>query len=158
MSRAIDVTVAAVIERDQRYLLVEEQANGRIVLNQPAGHLEHGESLLDAVVRETLEETGFAFSPSAVLGIYLWQGSSETSFLRVAFCGSARPPQQTPVLDDVIIATHWLTRAELLQRQAGLRSPMVVRCIDDYATGIRYPLDCLTDLELGPAPLAARSR
>ena len=95
-----DVTVAAVAERDGRFLFVEERAGGRIVLNQPAGHLEDGESLLDAVVRETLEETAWAFRPQAIVGVYLWRARAPQgrTFLRVAFCGDLRrhDPTRTP--------------------------------------------------------------
>src|SRR5690606_35990096 len=115
MPRSIDVTVAAVIERDDRFLLVEENACGKIVFNQPAGHLEPDESLLDAVVRETLEETGYRFEPRYLVGIYLWKNEATgASFLRVTFTGIALPPAGTPSLDDGIIAVHWLTRNQLL--------------------------------------------
>ena len=143
MTPGIDVTVAAVIERDGRFLLVEERVGGALVLNQPAGHLEHGESLLDAVAREAFEETGYRFVPSHIVGFYLWRAEETgTTYLRVAFCGVAEPPTNTPTLDEGIVAVHWLTRAQLTSRR--LRSPMVLRCLDDYAAGCRYPLDCLT--------------
>lgn len=143
----IDVTVAAVIERDERFLLVEERAGGQLVLNQPAGHVEPRESLIDAVVRETLEETGFAFKPRELVGIYLWHSEeADTSFLRTVFCGSAQPPASTPTLDDGIVAVHWLKRGQLLSRSADLRSPLVLRCIDDYVAGNRHPLTLLQDL------------
>jgi 8-oxo-dGTP pyrophosphatase MutT (NUDIX family) len=146
MSR-IDVTVAAVVECDQRYLLVEEYASGKRVFNQPAGHVEPGESLLQAVIRESREETGLVFLPSAVVGIYQWQTEDgERSFLRIAFTGSVETGGPTCPLDDGIIATHWLDRAQVAQRTESLRSPMVLRCIDDHRAGIRYPLDCLTNL------------
>jgi ADP-ribose pyrophosphatase YjhB (NUDIX family) len=152
MTNVIDVTVAAVIERDQRFLLVEEQANGEIVFNQPAGHLEPGESLIEAVVREAREETGFAFEPTGVLGVYLWQcRQAGRSFLRVAFCGSAQEPQHMPELDSVIVATHWLTRQQM--QSLNLRSPMVLRCIDDYTAGIRFPLSALRSLGAGELAL-----
>lgn len=149
MDQGIDVTVASVVENDGRFLMVEERAFGRIVFNQPAGHLEPGESLVDAAVRETREETGYLFEPSHLLGIYLWRSDSGTSFLRVTFLGSARPPQGIPVLDDGIVAVHWLSRNQLLSRADQLRSPMVLRCIDDYLAGVRYPLDTLTHLDEG---------
>lgn len=147
MSQRIDVTVAAIIEHGGRFLFVEEEAGGRIVFNQPAGHLEPGEKLTEAVVRETMEETGFAFVPEALLGVYLWHAiESDTTFLRVAFRGQATPPPVTPVLDDVIVATHWLTPAQIRARDPRLRSPMVRRCIDDYLTGKRFSLAVLSEL------------
>src|SRR5690606_21567341 len=151
--RSLHVTVAAVIERDDRFLLVEENACGKIVFNQPAGHLEPDESLLDAVVRETLEETGYRFEPRYLVGIYLWKNEATgASFLRVTFTGIALPPAGTPSLDDGIIAVHWLTRNQLLGMRHQLRSPMVLRSIDDYRAGIRFPLDCLQTLDNVSAP------
>jgi 8-oxo-dGTP pyrophosphatase MutT (NUDIX family) len=148
MTDRIDVTVAAVIESAERFLIVEEQAAGRIVFNQPAGHLEPGESLLDAVVRETLEESGYLFEPDALVGVYLWRSNQTgTTVLRVGFCGTASPPPARPQLDSGIVATHWLTRNQLLSRRSQLRSPMVMRCVDDYLAGARYPLDLLSRLE-----------
>jgi 8-oxo-dGTP pyrophosphatase MutT (NUDIX family) len=155
MQRDIDVTVAAVVERDQRFLIVEERVHGGFVLNQPAGHLEPNESLVDAAVRETLEETGFRFTPQHVLGIYLWRSpEAERSFLRVAFVGEAQAPAMPAKLDDGIVAVHWLSRNHLLGRSTQLRSPMVMQCIDDYRAGIRYPLECLAHLcDLPPGRL-----
>ena len=145
----VDITVAASIERHGRFLAVEEHAGGRIVFNQPAGHVEPGETLVEAVIRETREETGYAFEPTAVLGIYHWHDSAEElTYLRIAFCGEAAAPHERPVLDDVIIATHWLDRAEFLAKQPRLRSPMVLRCVDDHLRGIRFPLACLAELNL----------
>lgn len=148
MTPGIDVTVAAVIERDGRFLLVEERVGGKLVLNQPAGHLEHGESLTAAVVREALEETGHRFTPSHVVGFYLWRAEETgATFLRVTFAGTAEAPATTPRLDDGIVGVHWLSRPQILSRAAHLRSPMVLRCLDDYLAGRRFPLDCLTYLD-----------
>jgi 8-oxo-dGTP pyrophosphatase MutT (NUDIX family) len=148
MTRGIDVTVAAIIERAGRFLMVEERAGANLVLNQPAGHLEQGESLLAAVTRETLEETGHRFEPEHVVGFYLWHSTdADTTYLRVAFCGAVEPSADVAALDDGIVALHWLTRGELARRAHRLRSPMVLRGIDDYLAGQRYPLDCLTYLE-----------
>ena len=148
MAQGIDVTVAAIVEREQRFLVVEERVAGHVVLNQPAGHLEAGESLLAAVARETLEETGYRFEPGAVVGIYLWHSEeASTTFLRVAFCGSAQAPSTVPRLDDGIVDVHWLTRDELVSRAHELRSPMVMQCLNDYLAGTHYPLECLTHLE-----------
>jgi 8-oxo-dGTP pyrophosphatase MutT (NUDIX family) len=148
MTRGIDVTVAAVIERDGKFLMVEERAGGKLVLNQPAGHLEQGESLLAAVTREALEETGHRFEPEHVVGFYLWRSAdADTTYLRIAFCGNVEPSADVAALDEGIVALHWLSRAQLRNRAHQLRSPMVLRCIDDYLSGHRYPVDCLTYLE-----------
>jgi 8-oxo-dGTP pyrophosphatase MutT (NUDIX family) len=153
----IDVTVAAIVEREGRFLLVEELSAGKAVLNQPAGHLESGESLPAAVVREMLEETGHSFTPRHVVGIYLWRSEeAQTTFLRVAFCGDAHAPAKPAHLDDGILGFHWLTADAIRRREQQLRSPMVLRCLDDYLAGTRYPLECLTHLvpELTRAALA----
>ena len=157
MAGRMDVTVAAVIEQAGRFLLVEEQANGHLVFNQPAGHLEPGETLTEAVAREVAEETGFFFHPAALLGFYLWYSEeADTTFLRLAFAGDASPPKTTPTLDEGIIATHWLTRNEILAKQPRLRSPLVLRCIDDYLAGTRYPLASLNELQIDQTARLAR--
>jgi 8-oxo-dGTP pyrophosphatase MutT (NUDIX family) len=148
MAQGIEVTVAAIVEHEQRFLVVEERVGGVLVLNQPAGHLEPGETLLAAAARETLEETGHRFEPHSVVGIYHWHNpETGTTLLRVAFCGSAEPPSSPPQLDEGIVSVHWLTHRQILGRERDLRSPMVLRCFNDYVAGIRYPLDCLTHLE-----------
>ena len=153
MAQDIDVTVAAIIERDGRFLLVEERVSGKLVLNQPAGHLEQGESLVTAVQREALEETGFRFTPTDVVGFYLWRSEAAgTTYLRIAFCGTAEPPAGPVELDDGIVGAHWLSRNQILSRSRELRSPMVLRCPDDYLAGHRYTLDSLT--YLAPEALA----
>jgi 8-oxo-dGTP pyrophosphatase MutT (NUDIX family) len=146
MTQGIDVTVAAVIEREGRFLFVEELVSGKLVLNQPAGHLEPGESLLEAVVRETLEETGHRFEPKQIVGIYQWQAEGGTTFLRVTFCGASSPPSGAVSLDEGIVATHWLNRSQVQARESDLRSPMVQRCLDDYLAGMRHSLDTITHL------------
>ncbi len=144
-----DVTVAAVVERDGRFLVVEERAARRVVFNQPAGHLERGESLAAAVIRETLEETAYRLQPEAITGIYLWRHPViDRTFLRVAFCGSVEGPDPSARLDRCIIRAAWLTRAELEARPARLRSPLVLRCIDDYLAGHRHPLSLLSEVDL----------
>lgn len=142
-------TVAAVIERDGRFLMVEEIAGGKQVYNQPAGHLEPGESLVDAVIRETLEETAAVFKPSCITGIYRWQmdDESEKSFLRFTFTGECTHIHTGQPLDDGIIQAVWMTRDELAAQPEKLRSPMVLNCIDDYLDGKQYPLELLTDVE-----------
>jgi 8-oxo-dGTP pyrophosphatase MutT (NUDIX family) len=135
-----DTTVAAVIEREGRFLLVEERIRGRLVFNQPAGHLEDRESLLGAVVREVQEETAWVFEPQWLLGIYLWRSPRGQTTLRFAFTGTIRDFDPKRRLDPPIITTHWLTRPELLARSERLRSELVLRCIDDYLGGTRLPL------------------
>jgi ADP-ribose pyrophosphatase YjhB (NUDIX family) len=143
----IDLTVAAVVEENGKFLLVEELAHGQQVFNQPAGHVEPGESLLDAAVRETREETGFHFRPNRLLGIYLWQHpDSGRCYLRIAFKGTALAPAEEPTLDDGILAVHWLSPREMRQCEPRMRSPMVLQCVDDYLSGTGYPLDALVHL------------
>lgn len=151
-----DVTVAAVAERDGRFLLVEERASGRVVLNQPAGHLEDGESLLEAVVRETLEETAWDFQPTAVVGVYLWRPAQQgRSFLRITFSGELLAHDPSRRLDRGIIRTRWLSRDELLAPGARLRSPLVLQCVNDYLAGVSHPLSLVNYLATEPAALAA---
>lgn len=141
------VTVAAVIEQAGRFLLVEEEAEGARVFNQPAGHWEQGESLIDAAIRETREETGYSFTPEAVLGIYHWRHpGKDVTYLRVAFTGRVGERDASQPLDTGIIAPHWFSRAEMLARTDALRSPQVLRCVDDYLAGRRYPLELLVSV------------
>ena len=148
-----DVTVAAVVERGGRFLVVEDRAARRIVINQPAGPLERDEDLVQAVIRETLEETAYRLSPDAVTGIYLWRHPViDRTFLRVAFCGHVEGPDDSLRLDRCILRTAWMTRAELAGRPERLRSPLVLRCIDDYLEGRRHPLSLLSALDLAPGP------
>jgi 8-oxo-dGTP pyrophosphatase MutT (NUDIX family) len=151
-----DVTVAAVAERDGRFLLVEERASGRVVINQPAGHLEDGETLFEAIVRETLEETAWLFEPRAIVGVYLWRPEHlSRTFLRVAFSGELVSHDPARELDRGILRTRWLSRAELGHPGARLRSPLVLRCVDDYLSGVRHPLELISHLIAEPATLAA---
>jgi NADH pyrophosphatase NudC (nudix superfamily) len=152
MSRPPDITVAALAERQGRFLLVEERIARRLVFNQPAGHVERGETLLQAVARETREETAWRFTSEAFLGAYLWRhpGTGRAS-LRFAFIGSVTDHDATQPLDHGILRTHWLTRAELLERETRLRSPLVLRCIDDYLAGQRRALDGVGQLDMDGA-------
>ncbi len=136
------LTVAAVVERDGLFMFVEERIDGRLVLNQPAGHVDAGETLQAAVIRETLEESAFTFVPEAVLGVYLWgRDTVGLRYLRVAFCGrlTAHDPQQT--LDEGIERVLWLPRTEVIAGTRRLRSPMVLRAVDDYLSGVRQSID-----------------
>lgn len=144
-----NVTVAAIVERDGRFLLVEEQADGQLVLNQPAGHLDQGESLVAAVVRETLEETAWHFTPEALLGVYRWRHpAKEITYLRFAFIGGLLKQETGRALDDGIVRCVWLTADEVREQRHRHRSPQVQRCIDDYLAGRRFSLDLLNDIEL----------
>ena len=138
------VTVAAVVERDGRFLLVEEETDDGIRFNQPAGHLECGESLSEAAVREALEETAYGFVSECLVGIYNWRHPQrDLSYLRFAFGGHVIAHDTQRALDTGILAAHWLTLEEIRARQAQHRSPLVMRCIDDWLAGKRYALDLL---------------
>lgn len=137
-------TVAAVLEQDGRYLLVEERVRGELRLNQPAGHLEEGESLLEAVVRETIEEAGLIFRPTHLVGVYQWRApSSGATHLRMAFTGVIERVIENAVLDSGIIGPVWLTPDEARSRLAQHRSPPVMDCIEDHRAGRRFPLDLI---------------
>jgi 8-oxo-dGTP pyrophosphatase MutT (NUDIX family) len=151
-----DVTVAAVAEIDGRFLFVEERASGRVVINQPAGHLEDGETFLEAVVRETLEETAWRFEPHSLLGVYVWRPAHQArTFLRVALAGVVSDHDPSRPLDHGILRTRWLTRAQLAEPRMRLRSPLVTQCVDDYLAGTRHPLTLLNHLIAAPVSLAA---
>ncbi len=143
------MTVAAIVERNNRFLLVEEYADSdtATVFNQPAGHLEKGESLIAAVIRETREETAWQFIPEALVGVYRWpHPDKDLTYLRFAFCGRIANHNPEQALDDGIVTAVWKSRDEILQLGSRLRSPQVVKCIDDYLAGIRAPLELLKDL------------
>jgi len=137
------VTVAAVIERDGRFLLVEERTRDGIRINQPAGHLEPGESLVEAAARETLEETACRFTPMHLLGTYVWRANDDVTYARFAFSGVVSAPDPGRPLDDGILRAFWATPGELRARAAEHRSPLVLKCIDDYLRGQRLPLDAI---------------
>jgi 8-oxo-dGTP pyrophosphatase MutT (NUDIX family) len=133
-----DVTVAAVIERGGRFLIVEERIGQRLLLNQPAGHVELDETLLAAVAREVNEESAWRFAPRALVGVYQWRNPARRrSFLRFAFCGEVTGHNPAQRLDHGIVTTHWLTAEELRAQPERLRSPLVLRCIEDYLAGNR---------------------
>ncbi len=140
-----NVTVAAVIERDGKFLMVEEETDVGIRFNQPAGHLECRESLSAAVIREVLEETGRSFVPEALVGIYNWRNEArDITYLRFVFTGRITGHDTARPLDQGIIATHWLTLEEIRQQQSLHRSPMVLQCVEDWCAGKRAPLDLIT--------------
>jgi 8-oxo-dGTP pyrophosphatase MutT (NUDIX family) len=143
-----NVTVAALIERDGRFLLVEEETSDGIRFNQPAGHLDEGESLMEACAREALEETAWRFRPSALVGIYMWprpkkEDEDDITYLRFAFAGKLGEEQAGRSLDTGILRTVWLTPDEIEASRERHRSPLVSQCVKDYLAGKRYPLDVL---------------
>ncbi len=141
-----EITVAAVIEDGGRFLVVEEEVSDRLVFNQPAGHLEEHETLVEAVIREAFEETGWHFQPQAISGIYVWKSPRRgTTIMRTAFCGTAADHDPQAQLDEGIRQAVWMTRQELEASQR-LRSPFVLQCIDDYLRGTRHPLELVQHL------------
>lgn len=141
-----NVTVAAIVEREGRYLLVEEHTPEGLKLNNPAGHLDPGETPLQAVVREALEETTCRFTPTALLGVYLSRvrravPADDVTYLRLAFVGEVSEPLPGRMLDPEIVRTLWLTPDALRAQLARHRSPLLMRCIDDHLAGQRYPLE-----------------
>jgi ADP-ribose pyrophosphatase YjhB (NUDIX family) len=139
-----NVTVAAVLEQDGKFLLVEESTGQGIQFNQPAGHLEPDESLLAAVTRETLEESAYEFEPQHLLGIYRWHSeASNTTYLRFAFTGRILTHHPERKLDEGILRAAWMTPEEIRATQSRHRSPLILRCVEDYLAGRRYPLDLL---------------
>jgi 8-oxo-dGTP pyrophosphatase MutT (NUDIX family) len=139
------VTVAAIVERDGRFLVVEEHTADGLRLNQPAGHLEAGETLLQAVIRETLEETAHPFTPEALVGIYMTHferpGSEGVTYLRFTYCGTSAEPDAARALDPDIVRTLWMSADELRACPERHRTPLVMQCLDDYLAGRRIPLD-----------------
>jgi len=139
MPWAPHITVAAIAERDGRFLMVEEEADGSVVFNQPAGHLEPGETLTQAVVREVREETAWDFEPECLLGVYLYP-TAGVSYLRFCFAGRCTAHHPGQALDQGILRAPWLSREEIAAT-GRLRSPLVLNCIDDYLAGRRYPVE-----------------
>lgn len=138
------VTVAALVERDGRFLVVEEETSAGLRFNQPAGHLDEGESLVAACARETLEETGCHVTPQALVGIYQWPvPSGEVTYLRFAFDCRLDQIEAGRRLDDGIVAAHWLSLEELRASRERHRSPLVLQCIEDWLAGRRLPLDSI---------------
>jgi 8-oxo-dGTP pyrophosphatase MutT (NUDIX family) len=142
------VTVAAIVRReDGRYLLVEEETREGLRLNNPAGHLDPGESLIEAVVRETLEETGCALTPEALVGVYLSRfrrtDGEEVTYLRFAFTGRVGDPDPAAKLDEGIVRALWMTPDEVRASASRHRSPLVLQCLEDHLAGRRFPLEAL---------------
>jgi 8-oxo-dGTP pyrophosphatase MutT (NUDIX family) len=139
-----NVTVAAVVERDGRFLLVEEQTDDGVRFNQPAGHLDQGESLLQAVAREALEETAHHFVPRFLVGIYQWpRPAGDVTYLRFAFGGEVTGFDPVRPLDRGILRALWLTPGEIEACRERHRSPLVMQCVADYLAGRRYELDLI---------------
>ena len=146
MPNQIHLTVAALVPGEQGFLLVKERDGERIVINQPAGHVEPGESLIEAVKRETFEETGWRVEPSHLLGISIYTSPhNKVTYYRLAFLCEALEQDKHAELDSDIIEALWLSEAELRARQTEMRSPMVIKTLDDYCNGKRYPLEIIND-------------
>lgn len=145
MPDRIHLTVAAVVEREGRFLMVSEIRDGKTVVNQPAGHVEAGESPIEALLRETFEETGWRIRPTALLGFATYRAPANgVTYYRLGFCGEALEHDPAARLDDDIDQVLWLAREEL-ERSWTPRSPLVTQAIDDYLAGVRYPLAILRD-------------
>ncbi len=140
-------TVAAIVEDQGKFLLVEEETDRGNRYNQPAGHLEDNESLLAAVVRETMEETAYTFHPEALLGIYHWKHEhNDSTYLRFAYIGRVSHHQPTQALDEGIVRSIWMTVEEMREQAMLMRSPQVLKCVEDYLAGKRYSLEAITHL------------
>jgi 8-oxo-dGTP pyrophosphatase MutT (NUDIX family) len=140
-----NVTVAALIERDGKFLLVEEETSDGILLNNPAGHLDPGESPIQAVIRETLEETACQFNPEGFVGMFMsrfrrTRNGEDTTYLRLAFHGTVSEADPLLELDEGILRTMWMTVDEIRAQPHRLRSPLVLECIESYLSGVRFPL------------------
>ncbi|MDE2388668.1 MAG: NUDIX hydrolase [Betaproteobacteria bacterium] len=145
-----NVTVAAVIEQNGKFLLVEEEpeAGSGLFINQPAGHLDPGESIIQGAIRETLEETAYTFVPEFLVGIYHWHSQRvDTTFIRFAFGGRVTHHDPNRTLDTGILQAAWFSSEEVNQMIQRHRSPLVMQCIRDYQAGKRYPLELLTHYE-----------
>ena len=147
--KSLHLTVSAIcqsndIEHNGRFLMVEERpnTNQNTVINQPAGHVEINETLTEAVIRETLEETGYDFNPSHIVGIYQLTTESGKTYFRICFCGSVKKHLPPTKIDKDILAAHWMSADDILSH-SHQRSSLVSQCLQDYLEGKRYPLDIL---------------
>lgn len=154
--KSLHLTVSVICERSKKcneagdnseFLMVEELPSNHTssVINQPAGHVEANETLIDAVIRETLEETGYDLNPNRIVGIYQFTTEQGKTYFRICFCGSVKRPPQPTNIDKDIIAVHWMSAVDILSHQ-NHRSPLVAQCLQDYLDGKRYPLDILCTL------------
>ena len=142
-----NTTVAAIIERDNKFLLVEEITERGNRFNQPAGHLEDNETLIQAVIRETMEESAYEFTPEFLLGVYQWKHTlNDTTYLRFAFIGKAGVHYPMQELDEGIVQAVWMDIDEIRDKANLMRSPQILTCIEDYLAGKRYPLEVITNL------------
>lgn len=140
-----NVTVAAIIEQDGKFLLVEEHTSQGLRFNQPAGHLEANESLLHAVSREAREESAYEFEPEHLIGVYRWHASSSnTTYLRFAYCGRIVNHYAAQALDKGIVRAVWMSVEEIRSSINKHRSPLILQCVEDYLAGKRYPLELIT--------------
>ncbi len=147
MQRPPEITVAALAEKDGQFLLIEERVNGALVLNQPAGHLENNETLLEAVARECKEESGWTFEPTHLCSIYTWQHPRRhVSVIRFAFCGIVTDHDTDSPLDDGILRSLWMSPKQMRDNRHRLRSPMVEQGVDDYLAGRRFPLEIVSEI------------
>lgn len=142
-----NTTVAAIVEQNGKFLLVEEQTDRGNRYNQPAGHLEDNETLIQAVIRETMEEAAYEFTPEFLLGIYHWKHThNDTTYLRFAFIGKVGVHYPMQALDDGIVQSVWMSVDEMREKASLMRSPQVLMCVEDFLAGKRYPLQVVTHL------------
>lgn len=142
-----NTTVAAIVEQNGKFLLVEEQTDRGNRYNQPAGHLEDNETLIQAVIRETMEEAAYEFTPEFLLGIYHWKHThNDTTYLRFAFIGKAGVHYPMQALDDGIVQAVWMSIDEMREKASLMRSPQVLMCVEHFLAGKRYPLQVVTHL------------
>ncbi|MDQ2916672.1 MAG: NUDIX hydrolase [Casimicrobiaceae bacterium] len=146
LARRPVITVATIIERDDRFLVIEEETRAGVRLNQPAGHVEAGESLAAAAARETLEEAAWRVNPTALVGVYQWQSPRNGTYVRFTFAAEPRVHEPTRPLDAGIVRALWLTYDEIVARRQMHRSPLVLRSLDDYRAGRRWPLGLISSL------------